>query len=37
MFRMNGAEQKALRRLAGRKPLAQFIRASIFNTKTPRK
>lgn len=30
MFRLNPAELAALRRLAGRKPLAQFIRASLF-------
>ena len=37
MFRMNDAEEAALRRLSGRKPMAQFIRASIFSPKTPKK
>ncbi len=37
MFRLNPAEFKALRRLAGRAPMAQFIRAAVFGriTVTP--
>lgn len=34
MFRMNDAEQTALRRMAGRAPMAQFIRAAVFGRVT---